>query len=692
MKLSQLSWRLALIPTVICACSQAIQPPPPVVAVAPKPVASVAASVDPQDLPEPPYTGPAHVFTPHSHAPRVHAAPPEPPKLWKLPLMKNQISKCYGAPHPEPRRRIQGSGRFGTAGGMGFGSGSGSFGGAVGRKKVGARPPSVTSKSGGVGGGNHSRAEAKPAKRKEMGPRPAPPPKVSKRSPPGGNAGGMVPPSLSPPPPPPPPPTATTTLTPKQQIAKSEKMVPRNLDSGNDEVTEIPKKKKKFDDWGSAIYLSNDDTMSLSSAQRVMYAMDHFLPIPVEHIRPHELLNYFSFQTTEVAKGMDFSVQAAIAPKNEEGKHTLALTVQGRKLNLEQRRNAVVTVVVDRSGSMSAEGRMNYLKRGLTKMVSGLKRGDIVNLVLFDHQLCVPIENFVIGRDSNKTLIQAIDKLKPQGGTNLHLGLTKGYEIADRSYQDRYTNRVVLITDALTNRGVRDTRLIATVGKFYDKRRIRLSGVGVGRTFNDELLDKLTEKGKGAYVFLGSEKEVDSIFGSRLNSLLETTALDVHFRLHLPPSMRMDVFYGEESSTEKADVQAVHYFANTSQMFLSDLQARGNKFRPEDSIMLSVEYQDPDTEQKLVEQVAFRLGDIQKASDNLRKGRMAMTWADGLTELSTLSTVHVADRDTLASKANTVCKTQSAKLSKAQEELGDDPDAKEMLRLWNKYCSRFQDR
>ena len=37
----------------------------------------------------------------------------------------------------------------------------------------------------------------------------------------------------------------------------------------------------QYKDWGQAIYLSNDDTMSLSSAQRVIFAIDKFLPLPL---------------------------------------------------------------------------------------------------------------------------------------------------------------------------------------------------------------------------------------------------------------------------------------------------------------------------------------------------------------------------------------------------------------------------
>src|SRR5690606_35248779 len=100
------------------------------------------------------------------------------------------------------------------------------------------------------------------------------------------------------------------------------------------------------------------------------------------------------------------------------------------------------------------------------------------------------------------------------------------------------------------------------------------SGVGVGRSFNDSLLDELTEHGKGAYVFLGKGEEVDRVMGEGFTSLVEPIATNVHFILHLPPSLQMKTFYGEEASLAKEKVQAIHYFAGTKQMFLLDVQSK----------------------------------------------------------------------------------------------------------------------
>ena len=452
--------------------------------------------------------------------------------------------------------------------------------------------------------------------------------------------------------------------------------------------------KDAYEDWGQSIYLSNDDSMSLSSAQRVMYAIDNFLPLPSEHIRPHELLNYFSFDTAEVAPGHDFSVYPDIvADADTPAGYTLGLSVSGRTVTKDSRRNVALTWVIDRSGSMNSEGRMEYLKRGLKRSLNELKRGDMVHMVLFDHNVCTPVENFVVGRDDMNDLSRAIDALRPMGSTDIHSGLRQGYAIADRSYQGHHSNRLVLITDALTNTGVTDEELISMISKYFDMRRIRLSGVGVGREFNDSLLDRLTEKGKGAYVFLGSEAETDAVFGEGFISLIETVALDVHFRLHLPKSLRMNVFYGEESSVYKEDVQAIHYFANTSQLFLSDLMARGGALRPQDDIMLSIEYQDPESGEQLVEEYAFNLGEVlQNEPYNTRKGKLIIAWIDMLAimaERAAPARYSYQSGSWDDAEAYGMCEDGKEQLHVFSEGLEEDPEVRRVLQLWDKYCMRY---
>lgn len=627
----------------------------------------------------------AHVFTPRPHPPHRPIVA-HPVRLDSLPPLRTALDSCFGAerdtvlrplppsPAPPPRPR-----RAPTYGG--------------------ADPSSEGAVVGGVVGGVAPSA-------------PAPAPSAAAPSGLGRGAGGAAPPS------------AQSSAAPSAQssagrreavaapehraeakrapsdAAKAKESVARGRAERDDravaeQAPEPAVPPSGYYDWGAAVYLSNDDSMSLSSAQRVIYAIDRFLPISPSHVRPHELLNYFSFDTAPLAPESAFSVLAELQPKpGEAGIYTLALSVAGRDPSREERRHGALTFVVDRSGSMHAEGRMDYLKRGLRRMTEELKPGDIVNLVLFDDRVCAPLENFVVGRDRMDLLERTIARIAPRGSTNLHAGLERGYALANASYQTTHSNRVVLITDALANAGETDPDAMALIAENYDRRRIRLSAVGVGTEFNDALLDGLTERGRGAYVFLGSGAEVDAVFGHRFTSLIETVANDVHFRLHLPPSLAMNVFYGEESSVHKEDVLPIHYFAGTSQLFLSDLRARDGELRLEDGIMLSVEYENAETDAAEVEEFAFRLGDINGTFRNIPKARLVMSFIDGVADTLKSAPLRVAHRagGWEDDHAWQQCERGRESLAQQARAVSEDREVARVVRLWDKYCSRYQPR
>lgn len=381
-------------------------------------------------------------------------------------------------------------------------------------------------------------------------------------------------------------------------------------------------------DWGGTTWLSNDDSMSLASAQHLLHAVKNGQRIQAGDVRPHELLNYFSFDTAVPGEGSLFSVMPS-AEKTADGTMTVALAMKGAT---PPRRPLDLTFVVDRSGSMSAEGRMEYVRRALSLGVDQLATGDRVDLVLFDDSVCTPLENFVVGRDDPKLLTSAIAKLAPEGGTNIGIGLDEAYRIVGDPARDagiHRNRRVMLLTDALTNQGEIDADALAKVATAYDNSGVRLTGVGVGVGFNDKILDTVTEKGHGAYVYLGSESVVDRLFGPGFRSMTETIAHDVKFELKLPQSLAMERFYGEESSTDAADIEPIQYYANTTQLFLQDLKVDPSKLAPGDELALTIHYRDAYTDEPGEQKFVWTVGDLMKSDrHNLDKARALMGWTD----------------------------------------------------------------
>ena len=377
-------------------------------------------------------------------------------------------------------------------------------------------------------------------------------------------------------------------------------------------------------DWGATVYLSNDDSMSLASAQRLLWTMDQGRTPSPSEVRPHELLNYFSFDTAPVAEGELFSVLGSAAVDGDTLQ--LALAVQGA---LPPRQPLDLSLVIDRSGSMSAEGRMAYVRRGMLKMVDQLAPGDRVDLVLFDSVVCTPLENFVVGRDDPALLRSELARMEPRGSTDLDGGLREGLRVQrGRESADR-NRRILLLTDAQLNTGNVNMDLVSEVGRAYESDGVRLTGVGVGRDFNDTMLNKLTEKGKGAYVYLGSESVVDRVFGASFSSLVQTIAHDVQFSVELPQSLAMERFYGEESSTVAADVQPIHYYAGTSQVFLQDLKVRDGRANPSDPLRFTVRYTDARTGAQASRTFSATVGELLAGDPrNLRKAQALMRWTD----------------------------------------------------------------
>ena len=428
--------------------------------------------------------------------------------------------------------------------------------------------------------------------------------------------------------------------SPKAEMAASEPMEKSRLaDRDEEQMSTLPaaelvaqQAQVPEPDWGATVYLSNDDSMSLASAQRLLWAIQKKGPVKTSEIRPHEMLNYFSFDTADVKDGQVFSALGAAA-QTDPDTLTVSFAVKGYT---PARKPLDLTLVLDRSGSMAAEGRMEFLKRGLLKMTESLEPGDRVDLILFDHQVCSPVQNFVVGRDDMNVLKGSIQSLQPRGSTNLGIGLGEGYDVATHrdvngTGEQGRNKRMMLITDALMNEGQIDPNILTEIGRGYEEAGVNLTAVGVGTDFNDKVLDQLSEKGHGAYVYLGSEAVVDRVFGVGLDALTRTIARDVHFSVDLPPSLAMERFYGEESSTNKEDVQPINYFAGTSQLFLQDLKIRRGQIVGSDPVVLNAEWVDPETGETETQTFRTTVGTL-LASDthNLVKGRALMAWTDML--------------------------------------------------------------
>ncbi len=190
-----------------------------------------------------------------------------------------------------------------------------------------------------------------------------------------------------------------------------------------------------------------------------------------------------------------------------------------------ERRPLDMVVVVDTSGSMSEDDRIGYARSGLHQLVDQLEEGDRFALVTYGDSVS---ERWNLAQGMDRAQIHAvIDQLYPNGATNLHDGLERGLQLAVAAQAPERQSRVMLVSDGLANVGISDDDSIRAMAESYLTDGIGLTTIGVGMSFNVELMRGLAERGAGNFYFLESPVSIAEVFQEELEVAMTPLALDV---------------------------------------------------------------------------------------------------------------------------------------------------------------------
>ncbi|MDT9700222.1 von Willebrand factor type A domain-containing protein [Streptomyces sp. P17] len=274
------------------------------------------------------------------------------------------------------------------------------------------------------------------------------------------------------------------------------------------------------------------DTASYGYARRTL--AEGRLPDP-STIRPEEFVNSFR-QDYDRPDGDGFSVTVDGARTNREDWSLVRVGLATRAAaDEEERPPAALTFVIDISGSMSEEGRLDLAQESLGVMTDRLRNDDSIAIVTFsdEAETVLPMTRLGENRDD---IHEAIDSLEPTLSTNLGAGVETGYATAVEGLREGATNRVVLISDALANTGDTDAdTILERVAGARQEYGITLFGVGVGSDYGDALMERLADKGDGNTVYVSGEEEANQVFSEQLPRNIDLTARDAKAQVAFDP-------------------------------------------------------------------------------------------------------------------------------------------------------------
>ncbi len=276
------------------------------------------------------------------------------------------------------------------------------------------------------------------------------------------------------------------------------------------------------------------DTASYSVARS--YINQGMLP-PTDAIRAEEFVNYFD-QGYAAPADVAFSIYAdgAPSPFDANGLYLLRFGVQGYRIPEFARKSAILTFVIDVSGSMREGGRLELVKQALSLLVERLRPDDSVSIVAYTDTTWVVLEP--TPGDNRDAILNAISQLYPKNSTNAEAGIRLGYKQALKAYRSGATNRVILCSDGVANVGNTSPEGILAEVRGYVDEGVTLTAIGVGMgNFNDVLLEQLADNGDGNYAYVDTLDEARKVLVDDLVSTLEVIAYDAKVQVDFNPDV-----------------------------------------------------------------------------------------------------------------------------------------------------------
>ncbi len=182
-------------------------------------------------------------------------------------------------------------------------------------------------------------------------------------------------------------------------------------------------------------------------------------------------------------------------------------------------------MVIDRSGSMSDRGKMEYAKKAAMFVVDQMTPADNLAVVEYDDRINVLWPSSSVR--SPGSIKQRIAELYPRGSTNLAGGMMMGVDEIYDAMSDGGINRVLLLSDGLANRGVTDPNRIMRMVREARRKGITISTMGLGLDYNEDLMQMIAQQGGGNYYFIEHPNQMRDIFQQEMGTIFATVANDV---------------------------------------------------------------------------------------------------------------------------------------------------------------------
>ena len=279
------------------------------------------------------------------------------------------------------------------------------------------------------------------------------------------------------------------------------------------------------------------DTASYANVRRFLQRGQ--LP-PADAVRIEELINYFSYADTPPTDSLEYGgdpfavhMAQATAPWNAEH-HLLRIALKGYEMPWAERPASNLVFLLDVSGSMNDAQKLPLVKDAMDMLIRRLDERDQVAIVVYAGASGLVLPSTTA--NNHETIAHALENLRAGGSTNGGAGIELAYATAREHFIEGGNNRVILCTDGDFNIGQTNRSSLADKAEAAAAEGISLTVLGFGmHNYKDDMLETLSNKGKGSYAYIDSSAEARKVFLQDLPGNLFKIAKDVKIQVEFNP-------------------------------------------------------------------------------------------------------------------------------------------------------------
>lgn len=284
-------------------------------------------------------------------------------------------------------------------------------------------------------------------------------------------------------------------------------------------------------------------------------------------------------------------------------------------------------LVLDRSGSMSDGGKMEYLKPAAKMAADRLTGKDAISVVEYDDAITLM---WPAQRVSDTTALKRlIDQLEPRGSTNLAGGTLRGIEEVQgfQGGDSGMMNRVLLLSDGLANVGITNPKEIGKLVSEARQRGVRVSAMGLGRDYDEDLMQNIAEMGGGNYYYVEHPTQLTRVFEQELMTAFRVSAKDIKVEFKAGSGIRSAeiVGYPDAGTGRDLSLNWGDFYAGEERGLVLRVEADTNSLGTLDLGRVTVTYGDvaAKRDESLTEDVRIEVTDdsnlaVQKINNKVR--------------------------------------------------------------------------